>query len=97
MDKQMTIEDFGVKIPKVEHDAVHNPNHYTQGNISCIEAMVEAFGIEFVQHFCIGNAFKYVWRFLYKNGAEDVEKAANYLNIWTDLERRRVHEEVCKL
>lgn len=29
--------------------------------------------------FCLGNAFKYLWRHEYKNGEEDILKAGMYL------------------
>ena len=97
MARQLTFEDFGVEMPKVEHDAVNHPTHYTSGGIECIDAMESAFGIEWVQHFCACNAFKYIFRFLHKNGMEDIEKAVWYLNKYTELERKKVHEEVRKL
>ncbi len=61
-------------------DNVDHPSHYNQGGIECIDAMVSAFGKESVKHFCICNAFKYVWRADHKNGIEDIDKAIWYLN-----------------
>ena len=53
-------------------DNVNQPAHYTQQPVECIE---------FTQHmnFCMGNAFKYVWRYADKNGVEDLKKAQWYL------------------
>ena len=66
---------------------VDHPKHYNEGNIECIDAMVEAFGKKAVQDFCIINAFKYVWRCRHKNNFdEDVEKAVWYLNKSLELE-----------
>lgn len=66
---------------------VDHPKHYNEGNIECIDAMVEAFGKQAVQDFCIINAFKYVWRCRHKNNfEEDVEKAVWYLNKSLELE-----------
>ena len=50
-----------------------NPNHYKGKGIECIE---------FTKHldFISGNAFKYVFRHLEKNGLEDLNKAEWYLN-----------------
>ena len=89
MNKQLTIEDFGVEIPgsNVEH-----PKHYNAGNIECIDAMESAFGIEAVQNFCALNAFKYIWRFLHKNGVEDVDKAVWYLEKYIELELKKIKE-----
>ena len=69
-----------VKIVKVVKDNVNHPSHYTQGAIECIDAIKEAtkglFGIEAV---CTGNIIKYVWRWKFKNGVEDLHKAEWYL------------------
>lgn len=60
-------------------DMVNHPSHYTQGNIECIEALKEATkdlkGIEAV---CTANAIKYLWRWRFKNGVEDLKKAVWY-------------------
>ena len=88
--KQMTMEDFGVKMPEpIKNDNVNHPNHYTHGGIECIDAMESAFGIEWVQHFCACNAFKYIFRFINKNGLEDIDKAAWYLNKFKELEEKK--------
>jgi hypothetical protein len=59
---------------------VNHPSHYTQGAIECIDAIKEAtkglFGIEAV---CTANIIKYVWRWKFKNGLEDLDKASWYL------------------
>lgn len=68
-----------------EDNPVTHPSHYTQGGIECIDAMVAAFGKEAVAHFCICNAFKYVFRHELKNGKEDIEKAEWYLNKYKEL------------
>lgn len=86
MNRQMTMEDFGVEIPG---DNVNHPSHYTSGGIECIDAMEAAFGIEWVQHFCACNAFKYIFRFLHKNGLEDIDKACWYLNKYKELEAKK--------
>lgn len=67
-------------------EAVNHPKHYNSGKIECIDAMVEAFGIEATQHFCLLNAFKYIWRCQHKNGIEDIDKAQWYLSKCKELE-----------
>lgn len=67
------------------NDNVTHPSHYTQGNIECIDAMASAFGKEAVKHFCICNAFKYVWRSEHKNGVEDLDKAIWYIDKYKEL------------
>lgn len=90
---QMSIEDFGVEVP-ISYDPVNRPSHYAHGGIECIDAMESAFGIEWVQHFCACNAFKYIFRFLHKNGMEDIDKACWYLKKYKELEAKKVHAEV---
>lgn len=67
-----------------------NPAHYMsyyKDGIDCITAMKHAFGEEAVQHFCITNAFKYIWRHMSKNGMHDIEKAVWYLNKYLELNK----------
>ena len=65
---------------KVGGDAVDHPQHYTRGDIECIDAIEAATaGMTGIEAFCAGNALKYIWRFKYKNGAEDIGKAIWYL------------------
>ena len=70
-----------------KHDPVNHPSHYTQGSIECIQAMEAAYGKEVVMHFCMGNAFKYQWRFADKNGEEDIKKAQWYQNKFMELHK----------
>lgn len=70
-------------------DNVNHPAHYETGKYECIEVMQEVFGIEAVQNFCLLNAFKYLYRTTRKNGVEDIEKAAWYLDKWKELKKKR--------
>lgn len=67
-------------------DSVNHPSHYETNGIECIDAMQATQGVSAVQDFCICNAFKYVWRYKHKNGAEDIKKAVWYLTKWLELE-----------
>lgn len=67
-------------------DNVNHPQHYTGGDIECIDAMIAAYGKEAVMAFCKCNAFKYQWRFDKKNGIEDIRKAQWYQNKYIELE-----------
>jgi len=64
-----------------KEDNVNHPSHYTQGSIECIDAITEAtkhlLGIAAV---CVANIIKYVWRYPFKNGVEDLYKARWYLD-----------------
>ncbi len=71
----------------VKPDPVNRPAHYFKNGSECIEAMVDAFGDETVEHFCLCNAFKYLWRHRQKNGVEDLKKCRWYLNrLITEME-----------
>ena len=62
-------------------EKVNHPNHYNIGGIECIEALKSATnGLTGIEAFCTANAIKYLWRWKYKNGAEDLEKAIWYIN-----------------
>ena len=72
-------------------DNVNHPAHYTSGGIECIDGMVAAFGREYVMHYCLCNAFKYIWRCEHKGKrVEDIQKAVWYLNKWQSLAEEEV-------
>lgn len=61
-------------------DVVNHPLHYNQsGIVECIDA-IEAVTGEGFEHYLQGNIMKYLWRYRYKNGVEDLKKAQWYLN-----------------
>lgn len=72
-------------VDKKTFDNVNNPEHYASGGIECIDAMIAAYGKEAVMHFCQCNAFKYQFRFVKKNGIEDLKKAEWYNNKFIEL------------
>ena len=59
-------------------DMVNSPAHYNQGEIECIDAIKAVLGESF-EYYLHGNALKYLWRFRYKGGIEDLEKCEWYL------------------
>jgi hypothetical protein len=62
-------------------DNVNSPSHYTQGAIECIDAIKEAVkGLLGIEAVCTANIIKYVWRWKFKNGVEDLRKARWYLD-----------------
>src|SRR6056297_537266 len=61
-------------------DNVHSPSHYNSGNIECIEAIKESMTPEAFRGYLKGNVQKYLWRYEYKNGLDDLHKARVYLN-----------------
>tara|TARA_A100001391_G_scaffold182770_2_gene149539 strand:+ start:767 stop:1072 length:306 start_codon:yes stop_codon:yes gene_type:complete len=60
-------------------DMVNSPPHYNNSGIECIEA-IKAMTDKGFQYYLQGNIMKYLWRYRYKNGVEDLEKAQWYLN-----------------
>jgi len=62
------------------HDPVNNPRHYAKnGGIECIEAIEASMDKDDFRGFLKGNIIKYVWRWKFKNGVEDLRKADWYL------------------
>jgi hypothetical protein len=67
-------------VPDGSVSNVNNPAHYNQsGDIECIDAIKATLG-ENYQDYCKGNVMKYLWRYKYKGGLEDLKKAQWYLN-----------------
>lgn len=63
------------------NDNVNHPSHYTQGGIECIDAIKSAVsGLAGIEAVCTGNIIKYLWRWKFKNGLEDLKKARWYLD-----------------
>jgi len=66
-------------------DPVNSPKHYTQGNMEVITA-IEGLALDYHQ----GNVLKYVSRYRYKNGIEDLRKAKWYIDRLIYIEEQRV-------
>lgn len=80
-----------------QFDNVDTPFHYASTSIECIDAMEAAFGREFVRHFCIGNAFKYLWRHDKKgNPIEDIQKCRRYLEMFLKSFNNGSEENKCQ-
>jgi|TARA_R110000787_G_scaffold87026_2_gene185540 hypothetical protein len=65
---------------KIEPDMVNSPAHYNFAGIECVDAIRAVTGPEGFQSYLQGNILKYLWRYKYKNGVEDLKKAHWYLN-----------------
>ena len=63
---------------KKEYDPVHKPIHYNNGDIEAIDYIKQQLGHEF-QAYCYGSVIKYMHRFKYKDGLQDLKKAKWYL------------------
>jgi adenine-specific DNA glycosylase len=65
------------------HDPVSHPPHYTQGKIEVIDYVIDQ-----KMNFLEGNVIKYVSRYKFKNGLEDLKKAKFYLEkLISEVER----------
>ena len=58
---------------------VNSPAHYNEANIETIDIIQSVTGDGF-ESYLQGNILKYICRYKYKNGTEDLEKARWYLN-----------------
>jgi len=65
--------------PQDNHNSVTKPAHYNKGGIEAIDYIKQQLGDGFGDY-CAGNVMKYVHRFKYKNGLEDLKKARVYLD-----------------
>ena len=62
-----------------EWDNVNKPLHYNQGGLEAIDYIKQQLGKGIVEY-CEGNVIKYLHRWRYKNGTQDLKKAQWYLN-----------------
>jgi hypothetical protein len=66
---------------EAKHDSVNHPSHYTKGGIECIDAIEAATdGLVGYEAVCTAQVIKYIWRWKWKNGIEDLKKARWYLD-----------------
>lgn len=66
--------------PQDQHNPVTQPDHYNKGAIEAIEAIKASMHPQEYKGYLKGNCLKYLWRYEYKNGVEDLKKAQVYLN-----------------
>jgi len=79
---------IGVFILAID-DPVNSPKHYTQGQMEVITA-IEGLDLDYHQ----GNILKYVSRYKYKNGIEDLRKAKWYIDrlLWIEEQEIIKHD-----
>lgn len=61
-------------------DPVNHPSHYTQGGIECIDCIRASMSKDGFEDYCKGNIIKYLHRWRFKGGVQDLKKASVYLN-----------------
>lgn len=65
-------------------DNVNHPAHYNTGTIEVINYIKDKLNYESFTGYLTGNIIKYISRYKFKNGVEDLEKARWYLNYLID-------------
>ena len=68
-----------MKQAQEQTDMVNSPPHYNKAGIETIQAIKAMLGEGF-KYYLQGNIMKYIWRYQYKDGVQDLEKAQWYLN-----------------
>lgn len=81
-------------IDKNNHDAVNHPSHYCRDGIECIDVIkATTKGMNAFDAFCQGNAMKYLFRWQYKNGVEDLKKARWYIDKLIEIQESSVNKK----
>ena len=78
--KNMKLKELNERLIEIKEDLVNSPPHYNKGAIECIDAIEAMLTHEEYVGYLRGNSLKYRWRFRYKNGIQDLEKAEWYEN-----------------
>jgi len=76
----------------MDKDMVNSPPHYNKYGVECIEAIQSATG-EGYEYYLQGNIIKYLWRYRYKNGVQDLEKAQWYLSRLIEIKNQQEKDE----
>jgi len=61
-------------------DNVNSPSHYNTGKFEVIDIIEDRLTDEELEGYYMGNVLKYICRYKYKNGMEDLKKAVWYIN-----------------
>ena len=72
-----------------EWDIVNQPKHYGQGDIECITYIEDFLSDDEYTGYLRGNIAKYLHRWRYKNGVEDLRKARWYLEALIQQQERK--------
>jgi hypothetical protein len=73
------LEEDEILVREYLTDRVNSPAHYGQGSIECIEYIEDFLTKEEFIGYLRGNIAKYLHRWRYKNGLEDLKKSEWYL------------------
>ena len=61
-------------------EKINHPSHYNQGSKETIEILKDFLTEDEFKGFLKGNVLKYMHRYKFKNGMEDLNKASWYLD-----------------
>lgn len=76
------------------HDAVNHPSHYCVGGIECIDVIkATTKGMNAFDAFCQGNAMKYLFRWHFKNGVQDLKKARWYIDKLIEIQESSANKK----
>lgn len=76
---KMKLKEVQANMQSDNLDMVNSPAHYNKAGIETIDIIQSVTGDGF-ETYLQGNILKYICRYKYKNGVEDLEKARWYLN-----------------
>ena len=76
---------------------VNHPDHYTNGDIECIDAIRASMTDSEFAGYCKGNCLKYIWRYNKKNGIELIEKASPEAESFVTLKTLNFHTSITAL
>lgn len=83
------ITDLDLDDVTLNLDTVNRPPHYGQGDIECIDYIKDILTDEELIGYYRGNVAKYLHRWRYKNGLEDLKKARWYLEALIQHQSKR--------
>ena len=86
-NKVISFEQFEQKYLNgtATQDIVNHPNHYNSYSREVIDTMRGSMTPEEFKGYLKGNIMKYINRYQFKNGVEDLKKAQWYLNKLTEV------------
>ena len=75
-------KNHSVKCCEKVEDNVNHPSHYTKGKFECIDVIMDILSShkDPVASWFTGQIIKYIWRWPFKNGLEDLKKSRFYLD-----------------
>ena len=87
-EEEFEISELFDDIEDIE-DYVNSPLHYGQGTIECIKYIEDFLSRDEYTGYLRGNIAKYLHRWRYKNGVEDLKKAQWYLEALVQQQSRK--------